>query len=69
MPTHQDLREARLRQRCRAAGYELYKNDGGYVLAKRLAGFRRQAVVGSEGGVTMEEIELWLDRHAGGRED
>ena len=69
MPTHQDAREVRLRQRCRALGYDLYRNDGGYVLAKRLAGFRREAVVGNEGGATIEEIELWLDKHEQDPED
>jgi hypothetical protein len=63
MATECSGQEAKLRRRCRALGYDLYKNDGRYVLAKRLAGYRRQAVVGNEGGATSEEIERWLDEH------
>lgn len=62
MSTESSGQEAKLRRRCRALGYDLYKNDGGYVLAKRLAGYRRQAVVGNESGATIEEIERWLDQ-------
>lgn len=54
-----------LRNRAKALGYDLLPGrfDGKYVLAKRGSEQRRVAVVGKDGGVTLDAIERWLNKH------
>jgi hypothetical protein len=51
-----------LRSRAKALGYDIYGVDhGGYVLARRHPGYRREIVLGKDGGVTLDAIERWLE--------
>jgi hypothetical protein len=57
-----------LRSQAKALGYDIYGlDDDGHVLAKRfmlakrIAGGRREVVLGKDGGVTLDTIERWLD--------
>jgi hypothetical protein len=65
MARPREHREIDLRNRAKALGYDLFPGsfDGKYVLAKRVSEQRRVPIVGKEGGVTLDAIERWLDKH------
>jgi hypothetical protein len=65
MARPREQHEIDLRNRAKALGYDLFPGrfDGKYVLAKRMSEQRRVPIVGKDGGVTLDAIELWLNKH------
>jgi hypothetical protein len=63
MASERDPREVDLRNRARSLGYDLFFNDRGYVLARRLPGLRRVPVIGGNEAASLDDIERWLEEH------
>ena len=57
-----DKREITLRTRVKALGCDLYDVGHRYVIARRTAGNRREAILGRNGGVSLDAIEEWVDK-------
>jgi hypothetical protein len=58
-----DKREIELRDRANILGFDLYGiGHEEYVIARRLSGGRREAIMGRNGGASLDSIEEWLDR-------